>query len=76
MAFSPGQTKPVEALDQADQALYRAKGAGRNAAWIWDPGRQSPISIETWRADAEADTDAPAPPPTPDPIAVAVAAPG
>jgi diguanylate cyclase (GGDEF)-like protein len=76
MAFDPGQTKPVEALDQADQALYRAKGAGRNAAWIWDPGRQSPISIETWRADAEADTDAPAPPPTPDPIAVAVAAPG
>ena len=62
------QTKPVEALEQADQALYRAKGAGRNAVWIWDPGRQAPISIETWQADAA--SDAPAP------TEVAVAAPG
>ena len=36
MAFDPSQAKPSEALDQADQALYRAKGAGRNAVWIWD----------------------------------------
>jgi diguanylate cyclase (GGDEF)-like protein len=46
--------KPFEALDQADQALYRAKGAGRNAVWIWDRGRQAPIGLETWRAEAAA----------------------
>jgi two-component system cell cycle response regulator len=65
MALDPAQAKPVEALDQADQALYRAKGAGRNAVWIWDPRRMSPISVETWQAGAETD----------DPFAV-VAAPG
>ena len=48
MAFDPAHTKPVEALEQADQALYRAKGSGRNAVWIWDPGRQGALSRETW----------------------------
>jgi predicted signal transduction protein with EAL and GGDEF domain len=44
--------KPVEALDQADQALYRAKGAGRNAVWVWDPGREAPVPLETWQSEA------------------------
>jgi diguanylate cyclase (GGDEF)-like protein len=48
------QTKPVEALDQADQALYRAKGAGRNAVWIWDSDRQAPTALETWQVESEA----------------------
>jgi diguanylate cyclase (GGDEF)-like protein len=53
MAFDPSQTKPVEALEQADQALYRAKGAGRNAVWIWDAGRQAAIARECWEAEAQ-----------------------
>jgi diguanylate cyclase (GGDEF)-like protein len=49
------QTKPLDALDQADQALYRAKGAGRNAVWIWDSRRQRPVALEAWQADASAE---------------------
>jgi two-component system, cell cycle response regulator len=52
MAFDPSQVSPFEALEKADQALYRAKGAGRNAVWIWDPGCQAPIAMETWQDEA------------------------
>jgi diguanylate cyclase (GGDEF)-like protein len=55
LGLDPSQAKPVEALEQADQALYRAKGAGRNAVWIWDSGRQAPIALETWQAESEAE---------------------
>ena len=77
LGLDPSQAKPVEALDQADQALYRAKGAGRNAVWIWDSNRQSPIALETWQAESEANATTPGapsrspsliprPPPAPD----------
>jgi diguanylate cyclase (GGDEF)-like protein len=54
LGLDPSQAKPVEALDHADQALYRAKGAGRNAVWIWDPQRQAPIALETWQDESGA----------------------
>ena len=60
LGLDPSQAKPVEALDQADQALYRAKGAGRNAVWIWDPGRQAPIALETWQAESDSGLTTPA----------------
>jgi diguanylate cyclase (GGDEF)-like protein len=47
-----GQTQPTEALDQADQALYRAKGAGRNTVWIWDTRRKMPVARESWQSEA------------------------
>jgi diguanylate cyclase (GGDEF)-like protein len=49
----PSQATPIEAIDQADQALYRAKGAGRNSVWIWDPRRQAPLASETWQSEAD-----------------------
>jgi diguanylate cyclase (GGDEF)-like protein len=49
--LDPGQTKPIDALDQADQALYRAKGGGRNAVWIWDSGRKIPVAMEFWQSE-------------------------
>jgi diguanylate cyclase (GGDEF)-like protein len=62
--LDPALAKPIEALDQADQALYRAKGAGRNAIWIWDPRRKMPVGLESWQSvarvpsrDAAADGD-------------------
>jgi predicted signal transduction protein with EAL and GGDEF domain len=51
MAFDTPQAMPFETLEHADQALYRAKGAGRDAAWIWDPHLQAPVSLETWRSE-------------------------
>jgi diguanylate cyclase (GGDEF)-like protein len=51
MAFDLPQPKPVEALEQADQALYCAKGSGRNVICVWDPGRQAPITLGAWRAE-------------------------
>jgi diguanylate cyclase (GGDEF)-like protein len=48
-----GPSKPFEVLEQADQALYRAKGAGRNAVWIWEPHRRSPVAYDSWQAEAE-----------------------
>jgi diguanylate cyclase (GGDEF)-like protein len=59
MAFDPSQTKPVDVLDQADQALYRAKGAGRNTVWLWDRHHQRPIARETWLAEAQAQPSLP-----------------
>ena len=35
-AFDASQSEPLEVLDQADQALFQCKSAGRNAVWIWD----------------------------------------
>ena len=45
-AFESGQTEPQELLDMADQALYRAKGAGRNATWVWDPVVNAPVAAD------------------------------
>jgi diguanylate cyclase (GGDEF)-like protein len=54
MAFDSGHAKPIDAFEQADQALYQAKGAGRNAVWIWDQCRRAPIARETWLAEDSA----------------------
>mgnify|MGYP001462732171 CR=1 FL=1 len=43
MAFTPAVKAPVEALDRADQALYRAKAAGRDAVWVWDSTQNAPV---------------------------------
>ncbi len=60
LGLDPSQAMPVEALDQADQALYRAKGAGRNAVWIWDSDRQTPVALEAWQAESETGPTTPA----------------
>ncbi len=53
MAFDPSQKTPVEFVDQADRALYRAKAAGRDTVWMWDPAKQAPVAAGISRFDAE-----------------------
>ncbi len=36
------QSTPVELLRRADEALYQAKKAGRNATWFWEQTQSSP----------------------------------
>ena len=38
---------PRTLVDRADQALYRAKSAGRNAVWIWDSELGAPVASST-----------------------------
>lgn len=35
---------PPASLERVDQALYRAKTAGRNAVWYWDVEREMPLA--------------------------------
>jgi diguanylate cyclase (GGDEF)-like protein len=50
MATDRAESKPLDVLHEADQALYRAKGAGRNTVWLWDPRRAAPVALEAWKA--------------------------
>ena len=40
------RNEPPDVIQRADQALYRAKAAGRNTVWIWDPSSDTPIAAE------------------------------
>ncbi len=42
----PAAEEPGVAINRADQALYRAKAAGRNAVWVWDGAASAPIAAE------------------------------
>jgi diguanylate cyclase (GGDEF)-like protein len=44
--LDPSQSEPVEALEQADRALYQAKEAGRDAVWVWDPGALAAVAAK------------------------------
>jgi diguanylate cyclase (GGDEF)-like protein len=35
-AINLWHSEPLDVLDEADQALFQAKSAGRNAIWVWD----------------------------------------
>jgi diguanylate cyclase (GGDEF)-like protein len=49
-AEAPYPADPQEALDRADQALYRAKASGRNAVWYHDPAQKSPAPAAPYLA--------------------------
>jgi two-component system cell cycle response regulator len=40
------QGAPLDVINHADQALYRAKSAGRNTIWVWDRDRNLPIAAD------------------------------
>jgi two-component system, cell cycle response regulator len=44
-AFDPSQSDPLDVLEQADQALFQAKAASRNAVWVWDPAQKGPYPL-------------------------------
>jgi diguanylate cyclase (GGDEF)-like protein len=73
--ISSGETpEPADPLDRADQALYRAKAAGRNAVWFFDPESDRPFPAALARTLLDPSTPrlgdhslAPAPAPSPTP---------
>lgn len=52
MAFTSSEKGPLDALERADQALYRAKAGGRNAVWVWDPEVDGPVPAGLSEFDA------------------------
>jgi two-component system cell cycle response regulator len=47
LVLDPGTEEPAVAINRADQALYKAKAAGRNAVWVWDRAASAPVAAET-----------------------------
>jgi diguanylate cyclase (GGDEF)-like protein len=42
--------EPAIAINHADQALYKAKAAGRNTIWIWDRALNGPTAVDAVRS--------------------------
>lgn len=47
---------PSGAIERADQSLYRAKAAGRNAVWYYDREREGPVDAATATVSAAVPT--------------------